>query len=205
MKVERIVNGPVMTNTYIVTDNTKDAFMVDPGTYMREVTDMLKKSGKTLKYIILTHAHADHTGGVQGFLRDFPDAELVACIKEKELLNLPEHNASIELSGQPIIINPNIYVKDGDSLMCGEMKLKFIETPGHTKGGMCVYTGDVLFSGDTLFYASIGRTDFYGGNYDELVSSVKDKLFKLPDETKVYPGHNIETTIGYEKIHNPFC
>ena len=121
------------------------------------------------------------------------------------MLLSPDMNQSIAF-GQPYTVKADILVSDGDELDFGNLTMKFMHTPGHTKGGMCIYIekANVLFSGDTLFCQSIGRTDFPGGSYAEITDSIRNKLFKLPDETNVFPGHMGTTTIGFEKENNPF-
>ncbi len=204
MKVFGYTTGPIMVNTYLAYDENKLGFIVDPGGPSKLLMDKINKENINLKYIVLTHGHADHIGGIADLLSAFPQLKIIACEKEEELLMDGSLNSSIEMFRKTIEISADIWVKDGDTIEVGNMTLKFIETPGHTKGGMCIQVEDVLFSGDTLFRASIGRTDFYGGNYGQLISSIKDKLFILDDKTKVLPGHEEETSIEYEKKHNPF-
>lgn len=204
IKIEVATTGPISVNTYLVYDETKKAFMVDPGGKSDFLLDKIKEENLDLEYIILTHGHGDHIGGIDDLRVLFPKVKVVALDKEKEMLEDEKINESYMVLRRAVTVKCDIFVKDEDILKVGNMILKFIATPGHTKGGMCILVEDILFSGDTLFHASIGRTDFYGGNYDEIVRSIKEKLFILPDETKVLPGHMSSTTIGYEKRNNPF-
>ena len=205
MKIKTFVTGFLQINTYLVYDeDTLEGFIVDIGKYLKDITDFVKKEGIHIKYIIVTHGHDDHTGGVNDQRKDFPDAKVVAHKGDIDWYNDPRLNGSIEISGKPNTIKIDEYVSDGDTLTVGNMKLDIIHTPGHTPGGICIYAPNALFSGDTLFSHSIGRTDFTGGSFEDITRSIREKLYKLPDDTKVYPGHMGTTTIGIEKKNNPF-
>ncbi len=196
MQIKTYIIGMMENNNYLVWDeDSREAFLVDCSMNYKPIVDDASKMGLDVKYIILTHGHFDHTGGTEFYRRAFPKAQLVSGEKEKELLVSSKEVGSI---------TADIYVNDGDELPCGDMTLKFIETPGHTIGGICILVGKVLFSGDTLFQASVGRTDFPTGNAATLIDSIRNKLFVLPDDTRVLPGHCDETTIGFEKRYNPF-
>ena len=205
MVIDRFLTGPIQVNTYLAYDEeTKEGFIVDPGAYCPELTAKAKEAGVDIKYIILTHGHGDHIGGIEGHLKDFPDAKIVAYEDEAEMLENPQYNLSLEVCGKPVSIKADIFVRDKDTLKVGNLELTFIHTPGHSKGGMCIYTAGHLFSGDTLFRQSIGRSDFYGGDYRVLINSIKDRIYVFPDDTKDYPGHMGMTTVGDEKRGNPF-
>lgn len=204
MKIFGYSTGPIMVNTYLVYDENNVGFIVDPGGPSKQMMDKIKKDNINIKYILLTHGHGDHIGGIEDIVSKIPQVKIVASEKEKELLGNGDLNSSTEIFGHPIEIEADVWVKDKESMSIGEIDVQFIETPGHTRGGICIYSGNILFSGDTLFHGSIGRTDFYGGNYEELINSIRNKLFILPDDTKVLPGHMGETSIGYEKKYNPF-
>ena len=199
-------SGALGVNTYLVVDeSTKEGFIVDPGGYNPKLTKKVSDEGIAIKYIVLTHGHADHISGVNEHLDDFPDAKVVVHTNEKPMLEDPRENQSL-MFGSAQTVKGDIFVNDGDELEVGNLRLKFIFTPGHTPGGMCIYveSEDVLFSGDTLFRQSIGRTDFPGGSFRDLADAVHTKLFILPDETVVLPGHMGQTSIGFEKGNNPF-
>ena len=200
MKIQRfIANNGYGTNVYLSWDEeSKKAFLVDPGSEIRGVCDTIEKESLDLLYIIITHAHGDHTEGLKFFREKYPDAKVVASRAERKML------FNRDLSHGPGGITADIETKDGDALDVGGMHLVFIDCPGHTPGGMSVLTGGVLFSGDTLFRNSVGRTDLPGGDWDTIVETVKNKLYTLPDDTVVLPGHMGETSIGFEKRNNPF-
>lgn len=206
MKIEKFVLGPVGTNCYIVrNEETSECFIVDVADCPPEFLNYIKGERLTVKAVLLTHGHFDHTMGLNGFLETYP-APVYACEAERELLADPQLNSSLSMLGQRYSFTGAQYVKDMDVLDIAGMKVQVIATPGHTSGGCCYYIAaeGVLFSGDTLFHGSIGRTDLPTGSMGQLVRSVEEKLFLLPDDTKVYPGHMEETTIGYEKKYNPF-
>lgn len=204
MEVFEYQTGPLRVNTYLVFDETKEAFLVDPGSYLKQISNKIVEKELDLKYIVLTHGHGDHIGGIDLFKADFPDVKVVALEAEKETLNDPVKNNSAVILGGQLSMDADIYVQAGETLKVGDMELKLIATPGHTPGSMSILLEDVVFCGDTLFKGSIGRSDFPGGDYLTLIDSIKTKLFALPDDTKVYPGHMAKTTIGWEKKHNPF-
>ncbi len=205
MKIVNIPTGMLQANTYLVCDETSRlGFIVDLGGYSKELKNIIEKNDIQIQYIVLTHGHGDHIGGVQEHLKDFPDAKVVCSRAEEKMLLDPELNEAHHFGLEKVSFKPDILVDDGDTLTVGNMTMKFIMTPGHTEGGMCILIDDVLFSGDTLFCRSIGRTDLAGGDFRTIMESIKKKLFLLPDETQVLPGHMGPTTIGFEKENNPF-
>ena len=205
MIIKHYLTGLLSVNTYLAYDEkTNEGFIVDPGGYSRKLADDIKEAGVDIKYIILTHGHGDHIGGVEQHKAELSGAKVVAHEIEAEMLGNPTLNVSVECCGRPVAFEADIYVKDRDTLKVGDIELTFIHTPGHTTGGMSIYVDKHIFSGDTLFRRSIGRTDFWGGDFRTIINSIKDRLFVFPDETIVLPGHMGPTTIGEEKRGNPF-
>lgn len=206
MRITNLPSGALQVNTYLAVDEeTNKGMIVDPGGYNRVLTNEIKNNNIEIEYIVLTHGHSDHICGVNEHKAEFPNAKVVACKDEESMLADPVLNHSAAF-GMPYSVTADILVGDGDELPLGNLKMKFMHTPGHTEGGMCIYIekANVLFSGDTLFCQSIGRTDFPGGSYKEILESIKNKLFILPDNTDVFPGHMGKTNIGFEKENNPF-
>lgn len=206
MKIDRFVIGPVGTNCYIVrNEDTDECFVTDPAACPPELVGHIRKEGLNVKAVLLTHGHFDHIMGLDDFLKEFP-VPVYAFSEEKPLLESAELNSSLGMFGRPYTFSGAEYVSDGQILHIAGFEIRVIHTPGHTAGGCCYYipAENVLISGDTLFRASVGRTDLPTGSMGDLIRSVREKLFVLPEETKVYPGHMEETTIGYEKKYNPF-
>ena len=198
--VERFVIGPLETNCYLIYDKkSKKGILIDPGVYDREVSECIKKNGLDVINILNTHGHADHITGD----RDFGFPVLIHELDEPCLKN-PLKNLSVFSGGNISLVKAQGLLKDGDVIEVGDLKLEVVHTPGHTPGGISVKCDNLLFSGDTLFFEGVGRTDLPGGDYSTLVKSIKEKLFTLPLDTKVFPGHGPETTIGHEKEYNPF-
>ncbi|MDR3242447.1 MAG: MBL fold metallo-hydrolase [Clostridiales Family XIII bacterium] len=205
MLIRNFPGGGLNTNSYLICDEeTKKAFIVDAGAYSEELAAAARRENLSLSFLILTHGHGDHIAGVKRYRSEFPEMKLVAGEDEKPLLSSPELNHAEEIAGVKVTLDADIYVRDGDVLEVGGLTLRIIATPGHTLGGISILTGGALFSGDTLFRASIGRTDLWGGSLESLKKSIKEKLFALPDDVEVYPGHMESTTIGFEKKNNPY-
>lgn len=206
LKVSSLIVGKLAVNCwFLVNMDTKEALVFDPGDEAERIQTYTSKKEWTIKGILLTHGHADHMGGAEA-LRNLTGAPIYALREEEPMLLNAKTNMSVFINHEVITVNADEFLKDGQELtLCG-MKLKVFHTPGHTPGGCSYYCEDAgcVFSGDTLFQASVGRSDFPGGSQSSLVRSVKEKLFTLPDGTRVYPGHGEETTIGYEKVYNPF-
>lgn len=201
--IKVFVEGPIDANNYLVTDvESKEAVLIDCSDFNEEFVNAIKQSGVKLKYILLTHGHFDHILGVSSFEKEFNVDTYMAKEDEEQVQAAPGMIQYFTGVRPPEFAKISHFVKDGDEFFIGKTKIKAISTPGHTQGGMCYLIDNDLFSGDTLFFRSVGRTDFPGGDFDKIKHSVKDVLFKLPDDVVVHPGHNQKSTIGYEKKFN---
>mgnify|MGYP000971974934 CR=1 FL=1 len=194
------------TNCYILyCEETLQAVIIDPAGNAKELLELFEKKNLKLKYIINTHGHVDHIGA-NGALKKTTDALILVHEEDAPMLTNHDKNFSIFVGKEILGGIPDQFINNGDIIEFGNIKLNVIHTPGHSKGSICLYNEKkkVLFSGDTLFAGSIGRTDFPGGSYKTIIKNIKEKLLILPDETVVYPGHDIMTTIEYEKKNNPY-
>ena len=205
MKVEKIVTGIISTNCYLViNEDTKQAVVIDPAACPSYLMSHIKSEGLKIEAILLTHGHFDHIMGIDGFLSEF-DVPVYVHEEDADAMEDPVLNqSSTYTSGYTF--GKARYLRDRQTLELAGYTFQVIHTPGHTKGGCCYYVAseNVLFSGDTLFQNSVGRTDFVNSSTSDLVHSVREKLFLLPDDTMVYPGHMGETKIGHEKKYNPY-
>ncbi len=204
MIIKKLEVGPIMANCFIVgCETTKEAAVIDPGDDADRILMELAKSELKVKYLINTHGHFDHVGANRR-MKEVTGAQLAIHPEDEPMLE--QLSQSAMMFGLSAENSPpaDILLKDGDTVSFGEITFKVIHTPGHSRGGVCLYTPGHLFAGDTLFAGSIGRTDLQGGDYDTLIASIKNHLLSLDDNTIVYTGHGPETTIGNEKRMNPF-
>ncbi|MDR1701337.1 MAG: MBL fold metallo-hydrolase [Sporomusaceae bacterium] len=204
MKIIQLALGSLETNCYIVyCPTTLAAAVIDPGAEAGRILKEIAKNKLKLEKIILTHGHGDHIGALNE-VREASGAAVLIHAEDAMMLTNANKNLSVFIGPGIVSQKADRLLADGDLIEIGELKLKVLHTPGHTKGGICLYAPDTLFAGDTLFAQSIGRTDFPGGSFEEIVKSIKEKLFTLPPETTVLPGHGPETSIAVEIKTNPF-
>ncbi len=201
MEIKRLPLGSIEVNCYLLSTE-KTAVVIDPGFYSKEVEDFLKDNSSKEKLILLTHCHFDHIGDAAR-LRAVTNTKIAIGTLDNEALSNPNKNLCNLFGVELEPFCADITFEDGEEYSVGDIEIKVIYTPGHTLGGVCYLIDDVLFSGDTLFCGSIGRTDFPDGDFSTLKNSV-NKIYQLPENTKVYSGHGGTTTIGYEKKYNPF-
>ncbi|MBO7217828.1 MAG: MBL fold metallo-hydrolase [Clostridia bacterium] len=202
MEIKTIVTKRYGTNCYLIS-NSNAAAVIDPGESDCEILDFCRlNQNKEIKFIILTHCHFDHIGGVAA-VKEIWNCPIIISADEAKGLSDCRINLSGYWTSEKIEIEPDIMVKNGDIINLGEGSLFVISTPGHTKGSVCYLADKTLFSGDTLFRMSVGRTDLPTADYDSLISSLKT-LLELDDETRVLSGHGPETIIGFEKENNPY-
>lgn len=205
IKIGRMMLGVCQTNCYFVyREGSSKVIFIDPADYGEQIFKAMKDNGFEVAAILLTHGHFDHIWGCSR-LRQLTSAPVYAYEGEEKVLLSADLNVSAG-AGRACTVKANHLLKDGEEVTIEGMTFKLIATPGHTQGSCCYYfeEANMLISGDTLFEESVGRTDLPTGSMSTLVRSVKDKLFELPDDTVVYPGHGDSTTIGHEKKYNPF-
>ena len=209
LKVKSFVFSPIQENTYLLYNEFNECLIIDPGCYFPEEKDELKafiaQSNLMPKMLLNTHCHLDHVFGNK-FIAETYVLTLQLHKKEKLLLDYAPTSGLMYEMPFDNYVGDYIYLKEGDIIKIGEDELQVIEAPGHSPGHICFYCAkqNFIISGDVLFKRSIGRTDLPGGDHETLLKNIREKLFVLPDETVVYSGHGPVTTIGEEKVENPF-
>jgi hydroxyacylglutathione hydrolase len=208
MKIDHLILGAYQTNCFVLRESkaAKDCLIIDAGLQADELVDFLQKHRLNPVAAILTHGHVDHVTGLAALRRRFPHIKVYIHKLDAGMLTGKKDNLS-SLAGVSFSHEPaDFYLEEGDVIEQANIKLNVLHTPGHTPGGICLYSKDegIVFVGDTLFADSVGRTDVPGGSATQLIKSIKEKLCPLPDETIVYPGHGPQTTIAQEKENNPF-
>lgn len=224
MKINHLVLGAYETNSYVLrksrkgsllpgesiglrqNEESRDCLIIDTGLEAGGLVDFLTGQKLTPAALILTHGHVDHIGGLDAMRSSFPAIKVYIHKLDAGMLCEPQANLS-GMAGMPFRTEPeDVALTGGEVIEQAGVRLLVLHTPGHTPGGICLYSKEdgVAFVGDTLFADSVGRTDFPGGSMDQLITSINEKLFTLPHETKVYPGHGPATTIAHEKAYNPF-
>ena len=207
MIIETFPVGLIQCNCTILGDEeTGEAIVIDPGDDPEEILQRLRKHGLKAKQIVCTHTHIDHVGGIYGLQHK---AEVPAAIHKADLSLFEKLDVQAQWSGMPM---PDVgvidnFFKDGDAIACRGIEMGVLHTPGHTPGSSSFHLGgdrNILFTGDTLFMQSIGRTDLWGGSFEEIMSSIQTKLMTFDDDTLVISGHGSSTTIGRERRYNPF-
>lgn len=205
MIVRRLVVGPFESNCYILgSEATKEGMVIDPGADAKHILGEIKSLGLDMKLIVLTHAHIDHAGALKE-VKEATGAGVAVHVDDAKSLRRLGHSLSAPFRlFYPAPPSPDRLLNEGDSIDISDLHFTVLHTPGHTPGGICLLGEGVVFTGDTLFHQSIGRTDLPGGSHGHLMNVINSKLMALPDNTVVYPGHGSETTIGDERQKNPF-
>ncbi|HSH35806.1 MBL fold metallo-hydrolase [Schnuerera sp.] len=204
MKVVRIPAGIYAANCYLVySEDSKEAIVIDPGGDEDDILTQIKNIGLDVKYIVLTHGHGDHIAGVKG-IKDYTNAPVAIHKDDEYLLKDGRSNFSSTMAMGTVEISADILLDDGDEISFGNLKGKVIHTPGHTPGGISLKIDNQIFTGDTLFAGSIGRTDFPKSSYKDIIESINKRIIVYPDDIIVYPGHGPSSTIKNEKESNPF-
>lgn len=202
MIIKTFIEPPIENNNYLIIDEeSKEAALIDCSAYDENILIELKRQGAKLKYILLTHGHFDHIGGLNDLAKDI---EVLMHSGDKEWIE--QVNDYLPMIGMPSMEVPKIdrYIEDNEIIKVGNLEIKVIHTPGHTQGGVCFYIDGHLFSGDTIFRESVGRCDLPGGNFSQIVESIENKIFTLPEDTVIYPGHGKTTTVSWEKENNSY-
>jgi hydroxyacylglutathione hydrolase len=205
VQIRRAVVGAFQENCYIVSDDAGETFLIDPGDEEDLILSVIERDTLKVRLIANTHSHADHILAIAAIVRA-TGCGFVMTAEEDAFLREHPPTSNTFITVRELPPPPTQYVGDGDIIEVGSFRLRVLFTPGHTPGGACYYdeAHKVVYTGDTLFQSSIGRTDFPGGNTNQLLASIRDKLLTLPDDVTILPGHGDPSTIGAERRFNPF-
>ncbi|ANI88760.1 MBL fold hydrolase [Arachidicoccus ginsenosidimutans] len=209
LKIQIFTFNPFQENTYVLRNDKGEAIIIDAGAYfpaeVQTLYDYILRAGLQPKFLLNTHCHLDHIFGIEAIGKKYNLELFIHPLEEEIIAKAKESGEKFGLNVEDFTAKIN-FVNEGETITLGNDELRVILAPGHSPGSICFYNEEqnFLIGGDVLFRESIGRTDLYKGSHEQLLHSIKEKLFILPDETVVYPGHGTATTIGYEKLHNPF-
>lgn len=199
MKIKRIETGPIMTNAYVVSDDNKNGFIVDPVYPAGAIEEYIDQENIKISKIFLTHTHFDHVMGLEYF-REKYGVKVYASEDAKPIYKDPTYTLTDNVGNVNIVIDK--FLKDGEEIK--DFGILCLKTPGHSIDSMSFVIDDCIFSGDLIFRLSVGRSDFPGGNHNILINSIKEKIMPYSDDIKIYSGHGPSTTVGYERVNNPF-
>jgi len=207
MKIDHLILGAFETNCFVLrsAESAEDCLIIDTGLQAGKLVNFLEQNNLNPIAVVLTHGHPDHIAGVAALRDSFPDIKVYIHKLDAEMLKETPLNMGFPLEGASDTGPADVLLEEQDLIEHAGIKLHVLHTPGHTSGGICLYSVDegIVFTDDTLFADSVGRTDL-GGNMAQLIKSIREKLFTLPDNTKVFPGHGPATTIAHEKAYNQF-
>lgn len=204
MEYIKLVLGSQMNSYLIFSKTSSECAIIDPGFEASRIKNEIESRNLDLKYILLTHGHADHIGAVEELKSYFPESLVLIHEMDREMVETPELNLSPYIQGEEISFSPDKTLENGDIISLTDFEIEVIHLPGHSRGGVGFKIGDDIFIGDSIFRSSIGRTDFYGGDLATLLNSLVTRILSLDDNISLHPGHGPSTTVGLERATNPY-